>query len=299
MDIQGPFESAPQDFRYLINLTDYYSKWPESCATSTITTKKITDFLVSRFAIWGLLDSMTTDNGCQFISAEFEEFLAKRGIQDIRTPNYHPAANGAMERLNGTIKSLIQANHKDLNSWFGALHSALEAIRSTPHSATNCSPHYLMTSREMPSKLTKLKPVAPPDHPEVVERMRERQEKMKQVYDAKYGVKDHSIRPGDKVRVKLGHPTGDKLRSHFSEPLIVTAVEGNILTLSDGKKWHANRLSKFTGIVAQHPPIPHAQLAVTAPQPPKSMPVENQVPQTRQRLSRTIKPTQSKDFVYD
>ena len=246
IDIQGPFESAPPNCRYLINLTDYYSKWPESAATSTITARRVVEFLTSRFAIWGVPKSLTSDNGTQFVSAEFAAFLESNGIQHIRTPNYHPMANGAVERLNGTIKTLLQTNIKDSDSWFSALHSVLVAIRSTPHSATNFSPHFLMTNREMPTKLTKLKPETDiaPANCQAYERMCQRQNQMKESYDRKHGVKEHSIQEGERVRVKLGQPAGSKLRSHFSEPLEVVAVKGNILTLSDAWKWHVNRCVK-------------------------------------------------------
>ena len=55
---------------------------------------------------------------------------------------------------------------------------------------------------------------------------------MKESYDRKDKVKEHSIQKGERVRVKLGQPAGSKLRSHFPEPLEVVAVKGNIFTLS-------------------------------------------------------------------
>ena len=44
------------------------------------------------------------------MSEDFANFLTQKRITHIRTPVYHPQANGATERLNKTLKQLIQAN---------------------------------------------------------------------------------------------------------------------------------------------------------------------------------------------
>ena len=142
IDIMGPFNQAPRGFEYLIVLTDYYSKWPEALATSSTNTKVIIDFLRSKFATWGLPISITSDNGPQFVSEELADFLTQNGITHIRAPVYHPQANGATERLNKTLKQLIQANILAGKSWSESLRCVLETFRCTPHSTTQCSPFF-------------------------------------------------------------------------------------------------------------------------------------------------------------
>ena len=51
-------------------------------------------FLESLFSRWGLPQTITTDNGTQFVSVEFTSYLENRGIRHIRTALYHPQANG-------------------------------------------------------------------------------------------------------------------------------------------------------------------------------------------------------------
>ncbi|KAI3370958.1 hypothetical protein L3Q82_023611, partial [Scortum barcoo] len=70
IDIMGPFENATWDCRYIIALTDYYSKWPEVAFASTVTTEVIIRFLTSVFSREGNPSYLVSDNGsiCSFIS---------------------------------------------------------------------------------------------------------------------------------------------------------------------------------------------------------------------------------------
>ena len=46
-----------------------------------------------------------SDNGPQFISRDFKEFIRVSGMSHVRTSPYYPQANGKFERFNKTIKS--------------------------------------------------------------------------------------------------------------------------------------------------------------------------------------------------
>ena len=46
-----------------------------------------------------------SDNGPQFVSRDFKEFIRISGMSHVRTSPYYPQANGKFERFNRTIKS--------------------------------------------------------------------------------------------------------------------------------------------------------------------------------------------------
>lgn len=46
-----------------------------------------------------------SDNGPQFVSKEFKEFIRISGMSHVKTSAYYPQANGKFERFNRTIKS--------------------------------------------------------------------------------------------------------------------------------------------------------------------------------------------------
>ena len=119
---------------YLV-LTDAFSKWPEVFEMKSTTTSKVLDLLRFIFACYGLPQQLVSDNGPQFTSAEFKEFCGRNGIQHVRVAPYHPASNGAAERLVQSFKASL----KKSASWFRTVSLAnfLLIYRSTPHTTTN------------------------------------------------------------------------------------------------------------------------------------------------------------------
>lgn len=80
-------------YNFLV-ITDSYSRWPEVALMSSTTADKTIEALRG---FWGLPD--VSDNGPQFVSAEFETFLRNNGVKHIKSSAYHPASNGAAECL--------------------------------------------------------------------------------------------------------------------------------------------------------------------------------------------------------
>lgn len=53
----------------------------------------------------GVTPRIISDNGPQFISRDFKEFIRVSGMSHVRTSPYYPQANGKFERFNRTIKT--------------------------------------------------------------------------------------------------------------------------------------------------------------------------------------------------
>ena len=56
------------------------------------------------FASVGLPETVVSDNAATFTSEEFGEFMRRNGIRHVRSPPYHPASNGLVERAAQTFK---------------------------------------------------------------------------------------------------------------------------------------------------------------------------------------------------
>lgn len=95
------------------------------------------------FMIFGIPETLMTDNGPQFISKDFNTLLSSLGVHHQYTASYSPQAN-ASERVNRSILSAIRAYlRKDHRKWDEYVGEIGCALRSTVHSATEHSPYYL------------------------------------------------------------------------------------------------------------------------------------------------------------
>uniref|UniRef100_A0A096M5I9 Gypsy retrotransposon integrase-like protein 1 n=1 Tax=Poecilia formosa TaxID=48698 RepID=A0A096M5I9_POEFO len=153
LDIVGPFETAVSSCRFAITLVDYYSKWPEVAFSHTVTTDVVIAFLRSIFSREGNPDYIVTDNGLQFLSSSFADFLRERGISHLRTSVYHPQCNGAVERWNRVFKETILTAEHMQKDWKTTVTDFLQNYRATPHNTTGVSPSELLHNRRMKTKV--------------------------------------------------------------------------------------------------------------------------------------------------
>ena len=107
-----PFQRVHIDFcqkgtDFFLVLVDSHSKWIEVKLMKSTTSERTIDELRLIFADHGLPEEVVSDNGPQFISAEFAEFMSKNGIKHTLVPPYHPQSNGAAERSVRIVKAAL------------------------------------------------------------------------------------------------------------------------------------------------------------------------------------------------
>ena len=129
-----------------------------SSSTSTNETIKV---LLSLFSRHGLPDKLVSENGPQFTSDEFKEFMLNCGILHIKTAPYHSQTNGEAERFVQTFKNFVKRADHDKNLNQSPIDEAilkfLMTYRCTPHSGTEMSPSYLMLNRQIKNVLDLLR----------------------------------------------------------------------------------------------------------------------------------------------
>ena len=135
-------------------MTDAYSKYPCIHPTSSTSTRATLDLLEEDFAHFGFPHTLVTDNATTFTSEEFQSWCRDRGIMHLTGAPYHPATNGAAERLVQTFK---QALRKSSLPPKRALQEFLMQYRRMP---TSCgfSPSELLMSRQMRTRIDSLLP---------------------------------------------------------------------------------------------------------------------------------------------
>ena len=150
--------AGPLEGKMFLLIADAHSKWLEAHITNTATSSATIELLRKSFATMGLPKVLVSDNATAFTSSEFTEFLKKNGIRHVRTPPYHPASNGLVERAVQTFKEgLKRIKEGSLNTRVARF---LFKYRLTPHSSTGVSPAELMFGRKLKSQLDLVKPDA-------------------------------------------------------------------------------------------------------------------------------------------
>ena len=151
LDYAGPISG-----KMFLVLIDAYSKWLDVKVVNSATSSATIEHLRSIFSVQGLPETIVTDNGTVFTSAEFENFTKLNGIRHIRTAPYHPASNGQAERAVKIFKEYLKKSSKD--SLETQISRFLFRYRITPHSTTAVSPAELLLGRRPRSHLDFVRP---------------------------------------------------------------------------------------------------------------------------------------------
>ena len=111
-----------------------YSKWLEVIPTKA-DTKDTIDILQIIFTTHGLPEQIASDNGSPFTSREYEEFLLKNRIRQVRASPYHASSNGIAERNVQTFKKTLRKMCGE-NGFDRKLQKSLFTYRVTPQMTT-------------------------------------------------------------------------------------------------------------------------------------------------------------------
>ena len=229
IDYAGPFLGS-----MFIIVVDAYSKWLEVIKVSQPTTSTTILHLLRLFTTFGLPEHLVSDNGSQFTSAEFTEFLSQNNIRHTRSAPGHPASNGLAERYVGFFKAQMKKMENDKLTIERKIDRILFAYRTTPHPATGETPCFLLMKRELRTRFSDIRPSM---------------ERKMDTFDAntnctaKYAV-------GSKVFVKNLRPSGPR----WLPGIIVEVLQRSYSVEIGGAlcKRHENQLRPRHGTLGEH-----------------------------------------------
>lgn len=149
IDFLGPYPRTSTGMTYIFVVLDQLTKFPIIKTMSKATAANVIGFLTETFTTFGTPESLLSDNGSQFISHAFQEFLNTFGVKHVKTGSYAPQSN-ASERLNRSILAAIRAYiDTDHTKWDMHLPQIMSAIRSSLHSAIGTSPYQALFGQRM------------------------------------------------------------------------------------------------------------------------------------------------------
>ena len=147
MDIIDPISPpSSKGHRFILAITDYFSKWAEAIPLAKVKTVQVIKFLKHHVIHhFGVPRRIVHGNGPQFASQVFYRFCNKFRIQNIASTAYNPAANGLAEAFNKTIiKILKKFVSSSIRDWDEKLSECLWAYRTTVRTPTGCTPFSLV-----------------------------------------------------------------------------------------------------------------------------------------------------------
>ena len=157
----GPLPLTRQGNRFVLVVVDHFTRWPEAYATADQTAASAAAALVDYVSRHGVPLRLLSDNGGAFVSEVMDELASIFGVGRSFSTAYHPQTNGAVERFNRTLKSMLSSFvNKRQDDWDALLPALLFAYRSARHQSTRASPFLLLYGREarVPSSLGALRP---------------------------------------------------------------------------------------------------------------------------------------------
>ena len=143
---EWPWQRVHIDFagRMFLIVVDAYSKWLEVLEMPNTTMQTTVDQLHSAFARWGIPQQVVSDNGPQFVSQEFDQFMSVNNIKHLKSSPYHPATNGLPEHFVQMLKQALKVSKCEEKSLQQHLASFLLQYRNARHASTETSPALLM-----------------------------------------------------------------------------------------------------------------------------------------------------------
>jgi hypothetical protein len=89
------YPPSSKGHKFILVATVYFTKWVEAIPIKTVTTGNMIDFVNEHIVYWfGIPQTITTDQGSQFISGKFVEYAKSLGIKLLNSSPYYAQANG-------------------------------------------------------------------------------------------------------------------------------------------------------------------------------------------------------------
>ena len=154
-DIMGPLPESEDGNKYIVVVSDYFTKWTEAYPLKNMEAQTVAEVLVEQFITrFGVPEMIHSDQGRQYESRLFKELCDLLGIRKTRTTAFHPKSDGMVERFNKTLATMLSAYVSDhQQDWDRHLPYVLMAYRSSLHESTGYSPNMLMLGREVATPL--------------------------------------------------------------------------------------------------------------------------------------------------
>ena len=228
---------------YILVVIDYYSRYFECKHVKSTDAKTTIQALEEVFLTHGLPETLKSDSGPCFISAEFKTFCENLDIKHSKGTPRWPPNNGLAESCMKSIKKRLQIAVNTGVDWKSELNRYLFSYRTTPHPATGKTPAELLFGRKLRTKIPDLTPdLHVLNDSDVRKRDSDYKAKTKEYADKKRKAVISDICVGDEVLLKRDQMSCKTDTPFYVEPYVVVNKKGSQVTVrsSDGREYVRN-----------------------------------------------------------
>ena len=109
VDLVGPIVPASEGgHRYLLVMVDFATRYPEAVAFRSVEAESVAEGLIEMWTRVGVPKEMLTDRGSQFVGGVMSQVRELLNVKGLVTTPYHAQCNGLVERMNGTLKTMLR-----------------------------------------------------------------------------------------------------------------------------------------------------------------------------------------------
>ena len=143
MDLTGPFQLTTTGNRYILGIIDHFTKMCMLIPIRNGEAKTVCKaFFESWVSLFGAPVEIISDNGSSFKNNLKTEFAKLLGIKEIFSMPYYPQANGLVERLFRTAKTMIKTTVNDnKKEWDEVLPVVNMALMNSVAQSTKYAPY--------------------------------------------------------------------------------------------------------------------------------------------------------------
>ncbi len=209
VDIVGPFPKATEhDYRWILVVVDYFSKWIELIPLINIEAKTICESMKTKiFARWNIPSLIISDEGSQLVKcAEFQAMLKEYNISGNHSAVDHQQSNGQVESMIKQIKVLLKIKaENDPNKWPLQIDFVMSARNSAKNTASEQTPYYCLFGYEPKMKIesdyAQVEPGVAERHEQVFKNLKKDKQDHERQYNRKIISEAPKLAVGDQVLV--------------------------------------------------------------------------------------------------
>ncbi|XP_053385075.1 uncharacterized protein LOC128550298 [Mercenaria mercenaria] len=251
MDLIGPLETTSAGNKFIMVITDYFTKWVEAEPIPDKSAEQVLRVFTKFITTHGCPSVLITDQGREFCNQLNDQLCKQFGIEHRIASSYHPQTGGHTERFNRTLcNMLVHFVNSAQNDWDMKLPLVLFAYRTSKHLSTKQTPFYLVFGRQARLPVELNVPQSEGDNDDYDMLLQQRcesfvelscnregasmniktsQSKQKKYYDAAVHSEDEVFKVGDQVLVHNTRKVtrkGGKLDVKWKGPYHITKASG-------------------------------------------------------------------------